>query len=220
MRQTLISLLDDFRTHAAETAVVQHLGVRRYPATYGDILTIADRFALELIRRSVHFGDRVVLWGANSRWWVGAMFGCIQRGVIAVPLDAAGSPDFARRVLAERDPDLRYVVRELHAEFLAPLQSPGTLLVELTAAQIGRTSATYRFRCARLASGHTLTRGHRVIVKVDKAGRPAPWSPWYREVFSALAAGRLTSGTDRPEGCEEREEGVTADASHRRPAAD
>lgn len=115
MRQTLISLLDDFRTHAAETAVVQHLGVRRYPASYGDIVTIADRFALELIRRSVHFGDRVVLWGANSPWWVGAMFGCIQRGVIAVPLDAAGSPDFARRVLADVKPGLIVADPELLA---------------------------------------------------------------------------------------------------------
>lgn len=123
-------------------------------------------------------------------------------------------------VLAERDPDLRYVVRELHLEFLAPLRSPGTLAVELTAAQIGRTSATYRFRCASAASGQTLARGHRVIVKVDEAGRPAPWSPWYREVFDALAAGRPLPGTDRPEGREKREEGVTADASHRRPAAD
>src|ERR1700753_2363867 len=30
---------------------------------------------------------------------------------------------------AERDPDLRYVVRELHIEFLAPLESPRALRV-------------------------------------------------------------------------------------------
>jgi acyl-CoA thioester hydrolase len=88
--------------------------------------------------------------------------------------------------LAERDPDLRYVVRELHVEFLAPLQSPGALLVELTAGQLGHTSATYLFRCANPADGQTLAHGHRVIVKVDEAGRPAPWSPWYREIFQTL----------------------------------
>jgi acyl-CoA thioester hydrolase len=108
--------------------------------------------------------------------------------------------------LDERDPDLRYVVRELHVEFLASLQAPGAMVVELTAAQIGRTSATYRFRCASPATGQTLAHGHRVIVKIDEAGQPEPWSPWYRQVFGELAAGRLPAG----------EEGATADAGHGR----
>ena len=89
--------------------------------------------------------------------------------------------------LADRDPDLRYAVRELHVEFVAPLQSPGALLVELTAGRLGQTSATYLFRCANAADGQTLAHGHRVIVKVDADGRPVPWSPWYREVFGSLA---------------------------------
>src|SRR5208282_4537305 len=41
-----------------------------------------------------------------------------------------------------RDPDLRYVVRELHMEFLAPFGAPGELLIELSAGHLGRTSAT------------------------------------------------------------------------------
>ena len=63
---------------------------------------------------------------------------------------------------ADRDPDLRYVVRELHVEFLAPLEAPGSLLVELSAGKLGRTSATYLFRCANAGTGQTLARGHRV----------------------------------------------------------
>jgi long-chain acyl-CoA synthetase len=115
MRQTLISLLDDFRRHGPEKAIVEHRGVRRYPTTYAEMATLADRFALELMRRSIHFGDRVVLWGANSALWVGAMHGCIQRGVIAVPLDATGSADFARRVLADVQPKLILADSELLA---------------------------------------------------------------------------------------------------------
>jgi acyl-CoA thioester hydrolase len=122
--------------------------------------------------------------------------GALHNSRLAVHVERAQSALFDQlgkgwTDLDERDPDLRYVVRELHVEFLAPLQSPGGLLVELTAGQIGRTSATYRFRCASPASGQTIAHGHRVIVKVDKAGRPAPWSPWYREVFAGLAAGNL-----------------------------
>jgi acyl-CoA thioester hydrolase len=111
--------------------------------------------------------------------------------------------------LAQRDPDLRYVVRELHVEFLAPLRAPGALAVELTAGPIGRTSATYHFRCASPATGQVLARGHRVIVKIDEAGRPSPWSGWYRELFATLPAGPQPAG----------EEGAAADDADRRPAA-
>ncbi len=123
MRKTLISLLDDFRRHGQETAIVEHRGVRRYPATYAQLLTTADRFALELMRRSIHFGDRVVFWGKNSALWVGAMHGCIQRGVIVVPLDAAGSPAFARRVLEDVKPKLILADPELLAS-LGPTTIP------------------------------------------------------------------------------------------------
>ncbi|MDT7602994.1 MAG: long-chain acyl-CoA synthetase, partial [Acidobacteriota bacterium] len=43
-------------------------------------------------------GDRVILWGENSPEWVAAFFGCLLRGAIVVPLDAASAPDFAARV--------------------------------------------------------------------------------------------------------------------------
>ena len=51
-------------------------------------------------------GDRVLLWGNNSVEWVAAFFGCILRGIVAVPLDAAGSLEFAQRVVAEVEPRL------------------------------------------------------------------------------------------------------------------
>src|SRR6185312_11408915 len=44
--------------------------------------------------------------GQNGAEWVGAFFGCVRRGVICVPLDAAGSVDFAKRVIAETQPRL------------------------------------------------------------------------------------------------------------------
>jgi acyl-CoA thioester hydrolase len=91
--------------------------------------------------------------------------------------------------LGDRDADLRYAVRELHVEFLAPLESPGALRVELTARSLGRTSATYDFQCTD--GGRVLARGYRVIVKIGEAGQPVPWSRWYRDVFAKLAAGDL-----------------------------
>ncbi|MGO4213805.1 AMP-binding protein, partial [Terriglobus sp. YAF25] len=71
--------------------MVAYRGNRRYPTTYGELAELAGRFAAELERRGMAPGERVVLWGENSAEWLGVFFGCLLRGVIAVPLDAAGS---------------------------------------------------------------------------------------------------------------------------------
>jgi long-chain acyl-CoA synthetase len=105
-RPHLATLLDDFQKHGRETAIVTHRGVRRIATTYAGLTALANRFAAELERREIRFGDRVVLWGANGAEWIAAFFGCVQRGVIAVPLDAAGSVAFAERVMREVQPSL------------------------------------------------------------------------------------------------------------------
>lgn len=106
MRAHLASLVHEFRRHAAQTAVVAHRGNRSYRSTYGEIATLAGRFAAELDRLNILPGDRIILWGTNSAEWIAAFFGCLLRGVIAVPLDAAGSPTFAQRILNDVTPKL------------------------------------------------------------------------------------------------------------------
>jgi long-chain acyl-CoA synthetase len=106
VRLHLGSFVEDFRRHAAETAVVEHRGNRRYATTYDELAEIAGRFAAELERRQIADGERVVLWGANSAEWIGVFFGCLLRGVIVVPLDAAGSAEFAQRVVNDVSPRL------------------------------------------------------------------------------------------------------------------
>ena len=106
MRANLATLVDEFRLHAAETAVVAHRGNRRYATTYGELAQIAGRFSAKLDRRGIAPGERVVIWGENSAEWIAAFFGCLLRSVIAVPLDAAGSPGFAARVIADVAPKL------------------------------------------------------------------------------------------------------------------
>jgi long-chain acyl-CoA synthetase len=106
VRPHLASLVEEFRKHAADTAVVAHRGNRRYRTTYGELAEIAGRFAAELIRNNVASGERVVLWGENSAQWIGVFFGCMLRGVVAVPLDAAGSTEFAARIVKDVSPKL------------------------------------------------------------------------------------------------------------------
>jgi long-chain acyl-CoA synthetase len=106
VRPHLASLVDDLRRNRRRIAIVRIRGVRRHATTYAELATLAGRFSAELHRRGIGPGDRVVLWGENSAEWVGAFFGCLLRGVLAVPLDAAGSAEFAARVMADVAPRL------------------------------------------------------------------------------------------------------------------
>ena len=129
MRPHLASLVDDFRQHASETAVVAHRGNRRRRTTYGELAQLAGRFAAELDRRTIVPGDRVILWGENSAEWIAAFFGCLLRGVIAVPLDAAGSADFANRVIQDVSPKL--IVGDRNLLHILPATTPQLFFSQL-----------------------------------------------------------------------------------------
>ena len=106
MRDHLATLIDDFRRFDCEIAVVHYRGNRRHVSTYGDLARLAGRFAALLAEQGIGQGNRVLLWAENSAEWIAAFYGCLLRGVLAVPLDAAGAPDFAARVAADVRPKL------------------------------------------------------------------------------------------------------------------
>jgi long-chain acyl-CoA synthetase len=106
MRDHLATLIDDFQRYGREIAVVHFRGNRRHATTYGELARSAGRFAAFLAEQKIGRGDRVLLWAENSAEWIAAFHGCLLRGVLAVPLDAAGSADFAARVAADVHPKL------------------------------------------------------------------------------------------------------------------
>ena len=106
LRDHLATLLDDFRRYDRQIAVVRHHGNRRRVTTYAELARLAGRFAALLDQRGIEPGDRVLLWAENSAEWLAAFHGCLLRGVLAVPLDAFGAPDFAARVAADVAPKL------------------------------------------------------------------------------------------------------------------
>ena len=106
MRDHLATLLDDFRRLDGEIAVVRYQGNRRRITTYAELARLAGRFAALLQQRGIGAGQRVLLWGDNSAEWIAAFHGCLLRGVLAVPLDASGTAEFALRVAADVEPRL------------------------------------------------------------------------------------------------------------------
>jgi long-chain acyl-CoA synthetase len=105
-RQNLASLVDDFARHEKQVAVVSRQGVRERRTSYGELATLARRFAAELVNHQIEKGDRVLIWGENNAEWIAAFFGCILRGVLPVPIDVASPQDFVRRVEREVSPKL------------------------------------------------------------------------------------------------------------------
>jgi long-chain acyl-CoA synthetase len=106
VREHLATLLEDFRKHEGEKAIVRYQGVRRRESTYGELRHLAARFGAFLEDRSIGMGDRVLLWAENGAEWVAAFYGCMLRGAMVVPLDAFGSAEFAARVAADVKPKL------------------------------------------------------------------------------------------------------------------
>jgi long-chain acyl-CoA synthetase len=106
VRPHLATLVADFHRNDQQIAVVTHRGNRRFSSTYGNLAELSARCAHAYEQHGLQPGDRVLLWGNNQVEWVAAFFGCILRGIVAVPLDAAGSVEFAQRVVAEVQPRL------------------------------------------------------------------------------------------------------------------
>ena len=110
-RANLISFFDEFERYARDVAVVQRRGYRRESWTYGRLAATASHCARTLRDRGVRTGDRVILWGPNTAEWIAAFWGCLLRGVAAVPLDDGVAQDFAARVARETNAKLVFAAR-------------------------------------------------------------------------------------------------------------
>ncbi|MFL6310695.1 MAG: AMP-binding protein [Terriglobales bacterium] len=106
MPQTLADYPQLHLARRREIAYVHRRGFRTLRWTYGQLAELAFRFARELEARGIGKGDRVMLWGDNCAEWVGAFFGCMLRGAVAVPMDRIAAPDFAQRVMSDVDAKL------------------------------------------------------------------------------------------------------------------
>src|SRR6266849_3043455 len=106
MPQTLADYAQIHLRLGKETAFVSQRGFRTLRWSYRQVGELAFQFARELEARNISKNERVLLWGDNSAEWVGAFFGCMLRGAVAVPMDRIAAPDFAQRVMADVDAKL------------------------------------------------------------------------------------------------------------------
>ena len=96
-RDTLLDFFDDLASASGEFLVYDD-GYRTRRYAYAAVGNAARAFAARLDRAGFRKGDAVVLWGENRPEWVAALWGCLLRGVVAVPIDYRASVDFLERV--------------------------------------------------------------------------------------------------------------------------
>lgn len=86
------------RLGSRRTALIEQHLYRSLRLSYAELIGKACGMQLELRRRGLQPGDRVMLWGASGAAWAIAFYGCLLAGAVVVPLDAAFSADLAARV--------------------------------------------------------------------------------------------------------------------------
>jgi long-chain acyl-CoA synthetase len=197
MPQTLAGYAQLHFSLGSETAFVYRRGFRTHRWSYRQTAELAFRFARELERRKIGKGDRVMLWGENSAEWVAAFFGCMLRGVVAVPMDKISASEFARRVAADVDAKLIVCSSTLSAQ-AGPV--PQIELEDAAQALAHHSSAPYEpaeisrndtaqiiFTSGTTAQprGVVLTHGN-ILSSVDPIEREIPKYRKYERIFHPI----------------------------------
>ncbi len=158
---------------------------------------LAFRFSRELEKRNIGKGERVLLWGDNSAEWVAAFFGCMMRGVIAVPMDKIAAPDFMQRVAS--DVDARLIVcsselasasdkwprLELESLGEALADHPRTIYENATISREDTAQIVFTSGTTAEPRGVVLTHGN-LLASLDPIQREIPKYLKYERIFHPI----------------------------------
>ena len=98
-RRTLIDFFEDLSGISGDFLAFDD-GYRTWSFTYRETTDRARGFAARLHAEGIVPGQHVVIWGENRPEWIVALWGCLLRGVVLVPIDYRASTEFLQRVAA------------------------------------------------------------------------------------------------------------------------
>jgi long-chain acyl-CoA synthetase len=98
-RDTLLDFLEDYSRRPG-VYLVHDNGYRVRMATYAETAALAADFTRKLADAGVAPNDKVVIWSENRIEWIVALWGCLARGAVVVPVDYRASAELLRRVSA------------------------------------------------------------------------------------------------------------------------
>ncbi len=99
--ETLLDLLSDIRRLDEREAIRFTDGFRTQRLSYREVYDRIGGFVRILDERGFQKGDRLLLWGENRPEWAVVFWGCVARGVAAVPIDLHSSPRLVQRLQEE-----------------------------------------------------------------------------------------------------------------------
>lgn len=97
--------------------------------TYGDLRVVSSAIAAHLIQLGAEKGDRVLLMGENSLFWVGSYLGTLRAGLVSVPIPTATSPKDCQFFVEHTSARFALVQAALFPR-LANMFSPANILVD------------------------------------------------------------------------------------------
>ena len=98
-RDTLLDFFEDFAS-STDLFLVHDDGYRVRQATYQQVADAARAFAQKLDASGIRADDKVAIWSENRIEWVVALWGCLLRRVVLVPVDFRASGDLLTRIAA------------------------------------------------------------------------------------------------------------------------
>src|SRR5918999_4325972 len=98
-RRTLIDFFEDLSRTDGEFLSYDD-GYRTWSYSYRDTADRAQAFAAALHAAGIVKGQHVVIWSENRPEWIMALWGCLLRGVVLVPIDYRASAEFLWKVAA------------------------------------------------------------------------------------------------------------------------
>lgn len=122
MRLLTDILYDNLERDQNKRALAIKLRYRTLTWNYQDLFQFAQGIAKILEERGVKKGDRVILWAANSPYWIGTFFGCLLRGAIVVPMHTENTPEFIQKVIEQTEPKLFFKSSDLEWTCAEPVE--------------------------------------------------------------------------------------------------
>jgi long-chain acyl-CoA synthetase len=96
-QRTLIDFFEDLSRIDREFLTYDD-GYRTWSYTYRETAGRARAFSVSLHAAGITKGQHVVIWSENRPEWIVALWGCLLRGVVLVPIDYRASAEFLRKV--------------------------------------------------------------------------------------------------------------------------
>src|SRR5262245_49989771 len=118
-RRTLLDFFADLATTDGEFLAYDD-GYRTWRYRYAEVAARARALADRLDQSGIVKGHAVAIWSENRPEWIVALWGCLQRGVVLVPVDYRASASFVDRVAAITDARLILTGDVVEPSALAP----------------------------------------------------------------------------------------------------